>query len=100
MDVLQQINWFLNELTKLPRTSDVEIAIHTTQSAIKSFLGQPYEKYTVTEAKITMDVAGKILKRFAKTKDELDSIDFAVNLSKILMNIFTNQSHSKNGVLC
>lgn len=85
MDILQQSNLFLEALMKMPQADEIQIAIKTTQSAIRRYLGQPYELYTVKDAKTTMDVAGKILKQFAKSQKDIDSIDFAVNFSKMLM---------------
>lgn len=85
MDTLQQLNLFLDALTKIPQADEVQIAIRTTQSAIRRYLGQPYESYTVEDAKTTMDVAGKVLKQFATSQKDIDLIDFTVNLSKMLM---------------
>ena len=99
MDLLQQINWFLNNLMQSPQTRDIITAIKTTQSAIRFYQGQPYERATIEEVKITMDIVGKVFKKFAHSQQEIDSIDFAVNFSKIMFDVLANQSqnHVKTG---
>ena len=94
MNILQQTNWFLNNLMQLPQTRDILIAIKTTQSAMSFYRGQPYERPTIEEVKTTMDIVGKVFKQFAQSQQEVDAIDFAVNFSKILIEVMANKSQS------
>lgn len=88
MNKLHQINSYL---MNIPPAYDVQIADKTIQSLINRCLGKPYEPYTTEDAKTTMDVAGKILKQFSKSQKDRDSIDFLVNLAKILFDKFQNK---------
>lgn len=90
MNMLQQVNLFLNTLMNLKRTQDIVIAIKTTQSAIRFYSGLPYERVTVEEVKTTIEVAGKVFKNFSQSQQEIDLIDFTVNFSKTLIDILAN----------